>query len=68
TVVKVFFLDVWQLAPIVRYISFMALGVALLSASFLYRRFQGRLRSLVVDETDADPPSPIDSQIDSNSV
>ncbi|HLY61257.1 MAG TPA: DUF2339 domain-containing protein [Terriglobia bacterium] len=37
---KIILVDVWRLAPRDRYLTFIALGVALLSVSFLYTRFR----------------------------
>jgi uncharacterized membrane protein len=54
TTVKVFLHDVWYLHAVIRYVAFTVLGIALLSASFLYRRFQDRLRDWVAGaEVDA---------------
>ena len=41
---RIILVDVWRLAPRDRYLTFMALGVALLSVSFLYTRFRDVLR------------------------
>jgi hypothetical protein len=41
---KVFFSDVWKLSTGIRYMAFIGLGVSLFVASFLYRRFRGRIR------------------------
>lgn len=42
---KIVFVDVWGLAPRDRYLTFMALGAALLSVSFLYTRYKEVLRA-----------------------
>jgi len=44
-VVKIAAIDVWGLAPRDRYLTFMALGVALFSVSFLYTRYREVLRA-----------------------
>ena len=46
---KVFLLDVWDLAPVIRYVAFIGLGVALLSTSYFYHRFQDRLREFIAN-------------------
>ena len=43
-VAKIVFVDVWGLAPRDRYVTFIILGVALLSVSFLYTRYREALR------------------------
>jgi len=43
-VAKIVFMDVWGLAPRDRYLTFIILGVALLSVSFLYTRYREALR------------------------
>jgi hypothetical protein len=43
-VVKIVFVDVWGLAPRDRYLTFIILGAALLSVSFLYTRYREVLR------------------------
>lgn len=42
---KIIFVDVWGLEPRDRYLTFIALGVALLSVSFLYTRYKEVLRA-----------------------
>ena len=42
---KIVFVDVWGLAPRDRYLTFIALGIALLSVSFLYTRYKEVLRA-----------------------
>jgi uncharacterized membrane protein len=49
TTAKVFLLDVWELAPVIRYVAFIGLGVALLSTSYFYRRFKDRLREFIAN-------------------
>ena len=44
-VVKIVTVDVWGLAPRDRYLTFIALGAALLSVSFLYTRYKEVLRA-----------------------
>ncbi len=41
---KIIFVDVWGLEPRDRYLTFIALGIALLSVSFLYTRYKEVLR------------------------
>jgi uncharacterized membrane protein len=43
-VAKIVLIDVWGLSPRDRYLTFIVLGVALLSVSFLYTRFREVLR------------------------
>lgn len=45
TTAKVFLLDVWQLSATIRWLAFGGLGVALLTVSFLYRRYRERIRA-----------------------
>jgi uncharacterized membrane protein len=47
TTLKAYLSDLWQLPTLVRVIAFLVLGVALLTTSFLYRRYQNRLRTLI---------------------
>jgi uncharacterized membrane protein len=47
TTLKVFLYDVWHLSPEIRTFAFIALGVALLLVSFLYRRFHDRIRAWI---------------------
>lgn len=47
TTLKAYLSDLWQLPTLVRVIAFLVLGVALLTTSFLYRRYQSRLRTLI---------------------
>jgi len=42
---KIVFVDVWGLAPRDRYLTFIVLGLALLSVSFLYTRHKEVLRA-----------------------
>ena len=42
---KIVMVDVWGLAPRDRYLTFIALGAALLSVSFLYTRYKEVLRA-----------------------
>ena len=46
---KVFLVDVWDLAPVIRYVAFIGLGVSLLSTSYFYRRFKDRLREFIAN-------------------
>jgi len=45
--VKVYFSDLWYLALAIRVFAFMGLGVALLTTSYLYRRYQDRIREII---------------------
>lgn len=47
TTLKAYLSDLWQLPTLVRVIAFLVLGIALLTTSFLYRRYQSRLRTLI---------------------
>lgn len=47
---KVFLFDVWQLETAIRTFAFMALGVALLTVSWLYRRHRERIREWIKAE------------------
>jgi uncharacterized membrane protein len=49
TTAKVFLSDLWELAPVIRYVAFIGLGVALLSTSYFYRRFKDRLREFIAN-------------------
>jgi len=44
-VVKIVTVDVWGLSPRDRYLTFIALGAALLAVSFLYTRYKEILRA-----------------------
>ena len=44
-VAKIVCIDVWGLAPRDRFLTFIALGIALLSVSFLYTRYKEVLRA-----------------------
>ncbi|HVJ83139.1 MAG TPA: DUF2339 domain-containing protein [Planctomycetia bacterium] len=57
TAIKVFIYDIWRLDPAIRYIAFTALGVALLAASFLYRRLAERLRGFLSTDVEPAPES-----------
>ncbi len=41
---RVFFIDVWRLEPVIRILSFIALGTALLLVGYFYNRFEDKLR------------------------
>lgn len=47
SVARIFCLDVWQLDPIFRILSFLVLGIVLLAAGFLYNRFAAALKKLI---------------------
>jgi uncharacterized membrane protein len=50
---KLYVADVWAMARIHRVIAFLALGALLLSASFLYSRFRGKVEALLNSDTRA---------------
>jgi len=50
-VVKLYAADVWSMHRIYRIVAFSALGVLLLSTSFLYSRFRTKIEALLQDET-----------------
>ncbi len=43
-VARVFFIDVWHLAPVLRIVSFLLLGTALVVVGYFYNRFEAVLR------------------------
>ncbi len=49
-VLKLYLFDVWQLSRVYRTLAFVALGVLLLSTSFLYSRFRALISRLYSDE------------------
>ncbi len=49
-VLKLYLFDVWQLSRVYRTLAFVALGVLLLSTSFLYSRFRTLIARLYSDE------------------
>ncbi|MCA9115171.1 MAG: DUF2339 domain-containing protein [Planctomycetaceae bacterium] len=56
TAFKVFLYDVWRVHPAVRTLAFVALGASLMLVSFLYRRYQSRIRDFFIDSSNT-PPS-----------
>jgi hypothetical protein len=58
TLLKLFFIDVWDFAAFTRIASFLALGLALVLLGFFYNRFAEVLKKLFEDNTDQGPKSP----------
>ena len=56
TVLKVFFLDLWELGGIYRVVGFLAFGVLLVAVSYLYQRRRGGGREVSPRDT-ADSPA-----------
>lgn len=55
TIFKVFLFDLSSLEKLYRIISFIVLGLILLSVSFLYQRYRQRMAEFIGD---AEPPAP----------
>jgi uncharacterized membrane protein len=49
-IIKLYAVDVWAMGRVYRIIAFSALGVLLLSTSFLYSRFRAKIEALLQDE------------------
>lgn len=49
-IVKLYAVDVWAMHRVYRIVAFSALGVLLLSTSFLYSRFRAKIEALLQDE------------------
>jgi uncharacterized membrane protein len=48
TILKVFLLDLSELEKIYRIISFIGLGIILLTASFMYQKYRNQINNLVL--------------------
>jgi hypothetical protein len=58
TLAKLLLFDVWRLSRLQQIAVFLAIGVLMLAAAFLYARFGNRILRLLSDETDRDTKGP----------
>jgi len=49
-ILKLYVVDVWAMHRVYRIVAFSALGILLLSTSFLYSRFRAKIEALLQDE------------------
>jgi uncharacterized membrane protein len=49
-ITKLYLVDLWQLGRVYRISAFVALGLLLISTSFLYSRFRSAIEALLSDD------------------